>query len=360
MNKNKVKVFATWTDWNVSKVGEYTGIGWYRIVNPLNKIENVTVQSGQGIVFGGTEAEAMEVASGLKEKGDIWYIKYIDEPKAVLHVLLAKKAVGAKLVLDMDDDFWNINEQNYAYQFHYPGSERNNALRFLVKESDAVVTSTQALADVVKYWNPSKEVVVIPNTIDPAIWNNPIKKNDTGTVRIGWISSANHTQDIPEFIEAMDEVLRKYPQAEFWSIGHWDDIYKALPRVTHVKGTACYKDFPAFLQNLGLDISIAPIVSDQFNESKSNIKWMESAMAELPTVASNWGPYKDSITQYKTGYLAKNKSEWVKYLSWLIESKEKREEIAQAAKKEVLEKYSAEKHLDKYVNLFEKLCPNKK
>jgi len=340
---NKVKVFATWTDWNVSKVGEYTGVGWYRIVNPLGKIKNVTVESGQGIVFGGTDSEAMEVAKGLKKKGDVWVSKYVDEPRAVLHLLMAKRAVGAKLVLDMDDDFWNINEKNYAYQFHYPGSEKNNALRFLVKEADAIITSTQALADVVKYWNPSKEVVVIPNTIDPTIWNNPIKKNDTGTVRIGWISSANHTQDTPEFIEAMDEVLKKYPQAEFWSLGHWDDIYKALPRVTYVKGTPRYKDFPKFLQELGLDISIAPIVSDKFNESKSNIKWMEAAMAGLPTVASNWGPYKDSIEHYKTGFLAKNKNEWVKYLSWLIENPEKRQEIAENAKKEGLRKLFSRK-----------------
>jgi glycosyltransferase involved in cell wall biosynthesis len=354
MSKNKV--IAWWTDWNnKGALGEYSGIGWYRIINPLTGIKNVIVESSQNTTLGGKEKEALSVAKKLKKKGNIWYTKYIDSVQGVLHVLLAKRAVGAKLVVDLDDDFWNVNEKNYAYKFHYPGGEKNNALRFLIKECDAIVASTRQLADVVKHWNPSKDITVIPNTIDTSIWNNPIKKNDTGTVRIGWISSMNHTQDIPEFVEAIDEVLKKYPQAEFWTIGSWDDVYKALPRVTYVRPTSRYKDYPKFLQGLGLDISIAPIVSDKFNESKSNIKWLEATMAELPTVASNWGPYKDSITNYKTGYLAKNKNEWVKYLSWLVESKEKRDEIAKNAKKELLKNWTKEAHQDKYIKLFERL-----
>jgi hypothetical protein len=78
-------------------------------------------------------------------------------------------------------------------------------------------------------------------------------------------------------------------------------------------------------------------------------------MLKTPMVLSDVKPYSDSVKNYKTGYLAKNKSQWIKYLSWLIESPEKRKEIGEADYKEVMDKWTVEKHLAKYYDVVDKV-----
>jgi hypothetical protein len=78
-------------------------------------------------------------------------------------------------------------------------------------------------------------------------------------------------------------------------------------------------------------------------------------MLETPMVLSDVTPYKECVTNYKTGYLASGTSQWVKYLSWLIENSEKRKEIGRAAKEAVLKDFTIDKQLPKYEKLFDKL-----
>jgi hypothetical protein len=110
------------------------------------------------------------------------------------------------------------------------------------------------------------------------------------------------------------------------------------------------------LADLDLDISVAPNKANQFNDCRSNIKWMEAAMLGIPSVVSNIHPYLTSIEHGVTGFIAKNEDEWVKYLSELIESKEKRETIGRNAKKAVLKRWTIDKMLPKYQEVIEKVC----
>jgi glycosyltransferase involved in cell wall biosynthesis len=70
---------------------------------------------------------------------------------------------------------------------------------------------------------------------------------------------------------------------------------------------------------------------------------MESVMSGAAVVAIKVAPYEKSIEHGVTGFLAKEESDWVKYISLLVENKELREKIVKAAQKEILEKYNIEK-----------------
>ena len=358
-----------WTDWNRPGASKKCGgVGWYRIVNPLSKAKNAQAISGEHIKIGGEVTNAVENAKYLKGLGNVWFFKYIDDFNPVAHLLSAKRVVGAKLVVDADDDMFNVHPHNYAYQHHFPGSPKQKALSYLFENADAITVSTEALKKTLekRFKAPIK---ILPNCIDTSIWDHKLGrktklnmfKSDKETddveivevetnpenIRIGWICSASHEQDAPEVYNALKEILEKYKNVELWCVGWRPTSFEDFPRTYWIQGTSDYEDYPKFLCELGLDISIAPLIPDEFNKSKSNIKWMEASMAGIPTVASNYEPYH-CIDHYKTGYLAKNDREWVKYLSWLIEEKETREKIAIAAKKEVLEKYTSEKIVPMY------------
>jgi len=347
--KNPFKVFSAWTDWNRKGAeGIYGGIGWYRIINPIEKLENTTTVGKFDL--GGERRK--EIAEEIG-KNDIIYIKYVDNLVAVNHLLTLRDVMRKKLIVDIDDNVFKVHPDNYVYTELAPGTEPYKTFQYLFREADALVCSTEPLADAMRAYNPN--VYVIPNAIDQTIWKVPIKKNSGKKVKIGWVNGPTHEQDVQVFYPVVKEIVKRYPNVEFHHIGWMSEIFEKLPRQEMVFGTQGYKEFPKFLAGLGMDILVAPLIDDEFNRGKSNIKFLEAAMCEVPTVCSDVYPYSKTITHGKDGYLAKSSSEWIKHLSELIESKELRTKIGKEAKKTALT-YDIEKFLPEYVRVFEKVC----
>ena len=262
-----------------------------------------------------------------------------------------REFTGAKIIIDLDDDVSNINEDHPDYQ----ALKKREDMRIrMVKMADHLVVSTEEIKESVKHLNPY--ITVIPNAIDPEVWKVK-KKKKIGRIKIGWMSSGSHLSDVSIIQPVMDEILAKYPDVEFHFAGiTWDETKQG--RFYHHVGTRGVGKFPQFYENLGIDISIAPLKDTHFNRCKSNIKWMEAAMLGIPTVASDVRPYHD-IKHGKTGYLASSTTQWVKYLSLFIENKELRERIGQQAKQEVLDHWTIDKFLPLYENLFKKILETK-
>lgn len=343
----KPKVVGIITDWRRHDGSEgYGGVGWYRVINPLSKLGYEWL--------GNMSLGTPQLALDLKEKGDIWFWKPVDNEGMNVIIDTAKEFTGAKMVLDLDDEPFDINKDHPQYDEIKSKSER---VRRMIEISDHIVVSNPILKESLQEFK--KPITVIPNAIDPEIWKVKKKERTDGKVRIGWIGSSSHIADIPVVEGAVREILDKYDNVEFYFAGFvvgdfgGDESYKG--RVFNKEGTVNYQQFPQFFADLGLDIAIAPLLDTKFNHSKTPIKWFEGAMLEIPMVLSGVTPYKEVVKANKTGYLANSKSQWVKYLSWLIESPEKRKEIGKAAKKEVLAHHTIDKQLPKYEKLFNSL-----
>lgn len=345
---SKHKVLGIYTDWNrPNSTDEKPGaVGWYRIINPIAKL-------GGNIVGKFTLKPTAENAMELKEKGDIWFSKLVDNEG--VHRLYGshKEFTGAKLIIDLDDDPVTINRDHPEYE----KLEAKKEMRVKVlKEADHVVCSTQEIADAVKEINPY--TTVIPNSIDPAIWEvkKPKPRTD-GKIRIGWMASGSHMTELPFILPVLREVCDKYPQVEVHFAGIVMDSIEGEQTYHHI-GTSNYEQFPQWYADLDIDIAIAPLIDTQFNRCKSNIKWLEAGMLGIPCVCSPT-VYEKSVENGKNGYIAKTRGQFVKYLSWLIENKELRERIGKAAKEEALKNWNVANFLPMYEELFDKIMDKK-
>lgn len=348
MSRGKLKVAGFMTDYNRPNGKEGIGAaGWYRVKNPLEKLGWKVY--GKTIV-GGTPEEKLKYALKLQSRGNIWYWKPVDNEGIHVDLDTAKIATGSKIILDLDDALI----PNEGHPIYDKLMEKLPRLKYMIHISDHIVASTQELADTLKEFG--KQITVIPNAIDPKIWEvkKPKKRTD-GKIRIGWIGSGSHITDTPVVNEAFNQILEKYPNTEIHLAGFAPNNTSRGTREFHHKPTNDYTTFPQFVADLDLDIAVAPLMDTPFNRCKSNIKWLEHSMLEIPMVLSDVTPYKECVKNYKTGYLAASTSQWVKYLSWLIENEEKRKEIGKAAKEEVLKNYLIEKQLPKYTKLFKKM-----
>ncbi|MDG6094355.1 glycosyltransferase [Acetobacter sp. AN02] len=85
------------------------------------------------------------------------------------------------------------------------------------------------------------------------------------------------------------------------------------------------------------DISIAPLESDNvFCEAKSEIKYMEAALAGVPSVVSPTAPYRAAIENGVTGFLAQSEAEWEDALTRLLDDPDLRARMARNAYHDVL------------------------
>lgn len=168
---------------------------------------------------------------------------------------------------------------------------------------------------------------------------NTVEK-DSSKVIMGYLSgSITHNDDFKLIMPTIIKLLKKYDNLYLEIVGLLD-LPMEMEEVKNKIITAPFMDWKE-LPNLirSIDINLAPLEDTIFNEAKSENKWTEAALVKIPTVASNVGAFKTVIKNNETGLLCNNKKDWEVNLSMMIEDVNYRNEIAEKAYVEVMEKH---------------------
>ena len=95
-----------------------------------------------------------------------------------------------------------------------------------------------------------------------------------------------------------------------------------------------------------MDVALAPLEPNEFNDSKSEIKVAECGRYGIPLVASNVGCYDEWIKDGETGFLIdpdKGITEWVKVLTYCAKNPEKVAQMGRNLKKITDEQFDLNK-----------------
>lgn len=274
-----------------------------------------------------------------------------------LSVLMALQDAYSRkpFLAEFDDDIYSVHSLSPSFNWTGPGTNVEWIGNKQLEVSNGVVVSTEYLKK--QYNHKNSRIEVIPNAIDFNIWEALEKpKENLKQVKIGWEGGANHEINLRLIKNVVPKILDKFPNVVFhfkyggypleW-LKHeriiFDDYHKWVPINKH----------PQSLKKAGFDIGIAPLRDLDFNRAKSNLRWLEYSALKIPTVASDVEPYR-CIEHGKTGFLAKEKEDWIKYLSDLITSEELRKHVGDMAYRNVRENYNIEKVSKKYLEILEK------
>ena len=117
----------------------------------------------------------------------------------------AKKYKGIKKqIFELDDDLFSLTPANPAY-IHYPNATLKQLTEF-IKICDAVTCSTEPLRQVLLKYN--NNVYTLQNCI---LSNYIIPPNKIeNEIRVGWVGSAHHHDDLKYAIHAIKDVHNKY------------------------------------------------------------------------------------------------------------------------------------------------------
>ena len=235
------------------------------------------------------------------------------------------KRNGAFLVVDVDDDFHSIPRHHVAWKWMGPGNpEFLSELEECIRIADRVTVTTKALRE---RWLPvNKDVVIIPNgwsKRSSQFWG---KKYQRDTINFGWGGTITHREDFQIALSALIRSASKNRNIKI-VIASDPKIYSYLRKVPEKQKLFIpmvpYDIYPHTL--CYFDVMLAPLVLDEFNQHKSDIKLVDAGASRIPFIAS---PTYEYVQWSMSGFFPKNTEEWYEAILELAEFHELRNSMA--------------------------------
>lgn len=398
------------------------GCGKYRNWEPLAAIKEaglaeVDRENDQ------PESISIERAAAIFEWADVVFAQPASQLWVASILLAARDEKKKKLVVDLDDNVWAVHPMNIgpvdgkltSLRSHFNGqwqdfwdlqpisraqgrkykdridgtlvkNEKNEifflknkcpdmklAVEFLIREADAVTTTNEVLANVIRR-HTDKPVFIIPNCLDLRKWRKPKLADD---IWIGWCGSVSHYPDLKPLMPVFDRLMAKYPNLHVQIMGSSFDYLFPPKEGTKRFPVAGYGpedsmffadlkdsgerwpgrmrfDAPVPVQqfeewmysNWQSHIAIAPLERNDFNDSKSELKWLEYTAMGIPTLASDFGPYRRA-------HVMSIAHDWEAALEYFIENQKIREETAVASAQRLHQDYDISKRAKDWMEVFE-------
>lgn len=251
-------------------------------------------------------------------------------------ILQRYHAAGISIFYDVDD-----------YLLERCTDEERLAVMETIRCCNRMTVSTMYLAEL--YYSVFHiPVDVIPITISELQYAHAQmllqKKSEqnisSGAVRIAYLCGSNsHDADFLVATDALIHILQRHPEVQLILVGPLQ-IPKALKVVD--RQIVCMRYMP-YLQLLDLtatiDINIAPLTDDVFNQGKAETKITEAALVKVPTIASPIRSYCDLITPGINGMIASTQQEWERALELLVSDATLRQNMGEQAYHDFLKRF---------------------
>ncbi|HVX58775.1 MAG TPA: hypothetical protein VG964_03515, partial [Candidatus Saccharimonadales bacterium] len=234
---------------------------------------------------------------------------------AVSKLDTAKKLVAnlkksdTRLILDSDDAFHAIDPNHPEHGAH---TERLEVFNFIAEKSDQVWLSTERLVDAIKPLN--KNVKLVRNSLDKRLWRLPVKSSGSGPIRIVHMGTVSHDDDFKLIFPALQRLAEQYPGSFQLSVigvaGEVPDL-PWLERIYQPAGHSIYPRFVSWFLGQGpFDIGLSPLVDNDFNRNKSDIKCLDYLAAGILPVVSDIEPYRSAELAPYIIKFANTKAAW--------------------------------------------------
>lgn len=332
-----------------------SGCGKYRIKDPAHAVTllhpeiEVVVDTG------------IEVQATRNSKTKLTTVSHIDVETDVIVIqrplnqwftsmIAQARRQGIATVVELDDDFENLNRRNQAWENVQPSRHPESNYEWLKQAcelADWVTVSTPGLA---RYATHGR-VSVIPNYIcKDDVTTGPLGVPDLRTV-VGWSGVvATHPNDLQVVGSGVNQALRD-TGASFKVVGDMDGVRDALRLAKAIPLTQTgWVTTDEYLELLArsIDIGLVPLEDTEFNRCKSNLKGLEYAACGIPFVASPMPEYT-RLAARGIGEIATNQGEWRRAVAKLVTNVELRAGTGEAYRALVRQDWLTEDHADEWV-----------
>lgn len=251
----------------------------------------------------------------------------IDNSPSVLEFTVALQAQGKKVVYEIDDAFDCLEPWHPQYA-SYGQPARQEAIRAMMAQADAVQVSTGWLAD--RYRSHAKRVEVVPNMVELASWPRADRLRRDGLFKVLWAGSPSHSGDLEVVIPAMGRFLSNHKDARIVLFGQTIKDARLPADQVEIVDFCEFEEYPFKLASIDADVALAPLAGVAFNLGKSNLRILQYWASGYPVVASDVGPYAAAIETSENGILCTDELDWGEALEDLYGSTHLRSTLSDA------------------------------
>ena len=291
-------------------------------------------------------------------KSEILFVWRAAWDSSVEAIVRAARSNRATVVFDADDiviepALARIEVIDAIRTRHLPEAEVEHYFRRTLDTFEAADFASCSTEEIAAFMRArGKNTAVVPNG-----FNEPERERSQqamrrrretpadGVVRIGYVAgSPSHQRDLAVVADALASVLREQEHCRVVLFRGMVDLgeFPSLRRFSsHIEWRDFVSQHELPEEFARLDVSIAPLeVGNSFCECKSELKYVQAALAEVCTIASPTGPFRRAIRPAETGFLPVDVSSWTSTLRRLANDADLRHRIGRAAYADVVNRYN--------------------
>lgn len=260
-------------------------------------------------------------------------------------------------ITEVDDYLLSIPASNAAYEHYKPGADLTRIGMQQIKISDGVIVSTPYLKELYSPYN--KNISVVENVMNLALWRKHSPSPGRRRVILGWMGGSGHEADLELIKEPLFEILEKNPHVTFSCIHGVPEFFKHHEKISWTTDYKNIKCYPFWIWKKDFDIGLAPLVDNNFNRAKSNLRYLEYSAMGIPTVASPLNHFSGTMKDGETGMLALTKEDWKKKIQYLIDNPQERQDMGQRAYEDIKKNWNTRTLGKRYISAIEEIIDAK-
>ena len=317
----------------------------YRCENIMETVAG----SGNWEVVWFLSSEISELRDYLEWIDLLVILRQTDRSGAIKRLISSAHEVGIEVLFDLDDlifDYrdllllmYSTNSKNLLYWFGYFWGIRQIASRV-----DGFLCTNDFLGKKLRK-SFKKPYKVIPNSLNRKqveISNKCLKtKKEHSDFVIGYFSgSPTHTRDLKLIESELMDFLINHDNAKLVVVGYMK-FSNAMKKMI-IDGRVIVRKPVGYLKlqekMAEVDVNVAPLLTNDFTDCKSELKFFEAAVVETVTIASPSYMFRKVIKNGENGFIARTGG-WYKKISYLYAHREEGREIAKRAREYSLRRY---------------------
>lgn len=305
-----------------------TAIGHYRVSQPLSELERA------GWIQGRVNYSTPGVIELERDKPDVIILQCRYMSSSLDDFARIKRFSNARRIYEIDDYILDLPEKN-DHGRNMPGNMREMVSRG-VAMCDRLVVSTQPLADALSSMH--QDIRVVPNMLASQLWLGLNSRRQTSSrPRVGWAGGTSHRGDL----ELIADVVKALANEVDWVFfGMCPDILRPYIKEFH-SGVGLHL-YPQKLASLDLDLALAPLEVNLFNDCKSNLRLLEYGACGFPVICTDTKAYQGYLPC--TRVLSNTAQEWLEAIRMHLTDPQASYRQGDALREAVLRDYVLTEH----------------
>lgn len=250
-----------------------------------------------------------------------------------------KRHNKALRIFSMDDLASDLPQKNPFRSTLYKDIKKR--IRSALALCDRLIVTTEPLGEAFR--GMIDDIRVLPNYLESWRWDGvQSQRRRGGKPRVGWAGALQHQGDLELIIDVVNETA---DELDWIFLGMCPAAIR--DRVAEFHAPVGFDDYPAKLASLDLDLAVAPLEHNKFNEAKSNLRLLEYGILGWPVVCTNIHPYQSAPVER----VANNARAWLSAIRARTADLDAAAAEGQALRRWVLQHHLLENHVDDWLNV---------